>query len=512
MLALHGLVSQLARMLSRHTRLYTEMIVTSTMWHNPGLTHTELSFDPKQHPIALQVGGSDPLLLAYGARLAALYGYDEVNLNCGCPSERVANAGCFGAALMLEPALVQECCEKMIAAVESTGRRCAVTVKCRLGADGMDSYEEFVEFARHVARAGVKHLIVHSRKCWLRGLSPKDNRSVPPLRPEWVLRLCTEEFVKDAGMRVSINGGIRTFEHAGQLLSVKPLAAPPAEETPGSTSSTAEESAARAEKRPMAAERPAGKRSKLEYLATSTATAHYDGPYLWDPPIAEETHPLPASLATGEPWEGGLLESVMVGRGAYELWRFSDADRSVFGVPNPVESRKQVIEDYLREYAEPRLRQSMCEAGNRLTALHRMRGLRTDLVKPILLLVRMIPYSNKLRHALTVALNEDRAHCRKLLQDERQRLRELGELHDDEGKVVGKPLPTTMEEVLSAPLPIPPVVSAEAEAMATELLSEMKPLSVLVGEALAIAQEGTLEEGPPEFGSPEWFEPAERVM
>ncbi|KAK9861204.1 hypothetical protein WJX84_007819 [Apatococcus fuscideae] len=170
---------QLARLMSKHTWLYTEMVVDSTIIHNPN-TDKFLWFPQEQHPIACQLGGSNPELLAKAARMVAQYGYDEINLNCGCPSDRVAGAGCFGAALMLRPETVAECAAAVNAATPTP-----LTIKCRLGVDSVDSYESLCNFVRVVSeRSGVLHFIIHARKCLLKGLNPHQNRTIPPLRYE----------------------------------------------------------------------------------------------------------------------------------------------------------------------------------------------------------------------------------------------------------------------------------------------------------------------------------------
>jgi tRNA-dihydrouridine synthase A len=161
------------RLLTRRARLYTEMVTTAAVLH--GDRRRLLAFEPAEHPVAVQLGGSDPADLTEAARICADFGYDEVNLNVGCPSERVQN-GAFGACLMREPELVGACVGAMKAAVAAP-----VTVKCRIGVDDQDPEEALGVFAQAVIAAGADALIVHARKAWLKGLSPKDNRSVPPL-------------------------------------------------------------------------------------------------------------------------------------------------------------------------------------------------------------------------------------------------------------------------------------------------------------------------------------------
>jgi tRNA-dihydrouridine synthase A len=195
-----------ARLLSRHTLLYTEMVTTGALIH--GDTARFLRYDPAEHPVALQLGGSDPAEMARCARLGADAGFDEININVGCPSDRVQQ-GRFGACLMAEPALVADCVAAMQAAVAVP-----VTVKTRIGVDERDSYEELVAFTQAVAAAGCDALIVHARKAWLAGLSPRENRDVPPLRYDVVLRL-KQDF---PALPMVINGGIKSLAQAAGFL------------------------------------------------------------------------------------------------------------------------------------------------------------------------------------------------------------------------------------------------------------------------------------------------------
>ena len=169
------------RLLSRRARLYTEMVTTGAVIH--GDRARLLGFDRSEHPVALQLGGSDPVDLATGATIGEDFGYDEINLNCGCPSDRVKD-GRFGACLMAEPGLVAEGVAAMKRAV-----RVPVTVKCRIGIDDQDAEEALDRLARAVVAAGADALIVHARKAWLNGLSPKENRDIPPLDYDRVYRL-----------------------------------------------------------------------------------------------------------------------------------------------------------------------------------------------------------------------------------------------------------------------------------------------------------------------------------
>jgi len=190
------------RILTRRARLYTEMVTTGAIIHGPRARL--LAFDPAEHPVALQLGGSEPADLAACARIAEDLGYDEVNLNIGCPSERVQK-GAFGACLMREPGLVGACVAEMRAAV-----RIPVTVKCRIGVDDQDPRDALFGFVDKVARAGCETFVVHARKAWLKGLSPKDNRDIPPLDYDLVYTLKRER----PDLTVIINGGITTLDDA----------------------------------------------------------------------------------------------------------------------------------------------------------------------------------------------------------------------------------------------------------------------------------------------------------
>ena len=199
----------LHRQLSRHTRLYTEMVTTGALLHGDQPRH--LDFNAEEHPVALQLGGSEPADLAACAKLAQRWGYDEVNLNCGCPSERVQR-GAFGACLMAEPQLVADGVKAMRDAVSIP-----VTVKHRIGIDKIERYEFVRDFVGTIAEAGCEVFIVHARNAWLQGLSPKDNREIPPLRYELVHRL-KREFPQ---LTIVINGGIKSdAEIAEQLQHV----------------------------------------------------------------------------------------------------------------------------------------------------------------------------------------------------------------------------------------------------------------------------------------------------
>lgn len=188
------------RLLTERAVLYTEMVTTGAIIH--GERDRFLKFDPSEHPVALQLGGSNPGDLATCSKICEDYGYDEVNLNVGCPSDRV-QSGRFGACLMAEPDLVAECVHAMIEACNIP-----VTVKCRIGIDDQDDYHGLQEFVSKVSSAGATTFIVHARKAWLQGLSPKENRDIPPLNYDRVYRL-KKEFPQ---LEVIINGGITSLD------------------------------------------------------------------------------------------------------------------------------------------------------------------------------------------------------------------------------------------------------------------------------------------------------------
>lgn len=195
------------RLLSQRAVLYTEMVTTGALLH--GNQDRFLKFNQAEHPVALQLGGSNPKDLAICAELAQNFGYDEINLNVGCPSDRVQN-GRFGACLMLEPDLVADCISTMAAKV-----KIPVTTKTRIGVDEHDTYEKFYDFVKKVGQAGCKTFIIHARKAWLKGLSPKQNREIPPLKYDFVFQIKSDF----PNLEVVINGGVTDITQAKQLLN-----------------------------------------------------------------------------------------------------------------------------------------------------------------------------------------------------------------------------------------------------------------------------------------------------
>ena len=195
------------RLMTQQTLLYTEMVTAPAVVH--GDRDKLLGFSEAEHPVALQLGGSDPDMLAKSTAIAADYGFDEVNLNCGCPSDRV-QSGYFGAVLMERPELVADCVAAMIAASPVE-----VTVKCRIGVDDQIPEKVLPDFLEKVSAAGVKRFTIHARKAWLQGLSPKENRDIPPLDYDLVLQM-KRDFPH---LHLSINGGITDLDQAESLLS-----------------------------------------------------------------------------------------------------------------------------------------------------------------------------------------------------------------------------------------------------------------------------------------------------
>ena len=198
------------RLLSNKAQLYTEMITDQAIIH--GDKQRLLDYSDQEHPIAIQLGGSNPTSMAAAAKVAEDWGYDEININVGCPSDRV-QSGSFGACLMQTPEVVAQCVEAMGLVVDKT----PITVKSRIGVDDMESFEALVDFVDVISKAGCQSFIIHARKAWLQGLSPKENRSVPPLNYDWVYeikRLYPQ-------LNIGINGGIMDIDSAKQhLLSV----------------------------------------------------------------------------------------------------------------------------------------------------------------------------------------------------------------------------------------------------------------------------------------------------
>jgi len=194
------------RQITRHTWLYTEMVTTGALLHGDVPRH--LDFDEQEHPVALQLGGSEPSDLAHSAKLGEQWGYDEINLNCGCPSERVQK-GAFGACLMGEPTLVADCVKAMKDAVSID-----VTVKHRIGIDDVQSYDFVRDFVGQIAEAGCKTFIVHARNAILKGLSPKENREIPPLKYHYAYQL-KQDF---PDLEILINGGIKTLPEIDEHL------------------------------------------------------------------------------------------------------------------------------------------------------------------------------------------------------------------------------------------------------------------------------------------------------
>lgn len=199
----------LHRRLSRRALLYTEMVTAAAVVH--GDRDRLLGHDPAEAPVALQIGGSDPALLAAATRAGVEFGYKEINLNVGCPSDRV-QSGTFGACLMREPDLVARCCAAMI---EAAGDGAEITVKCRIGVDEQDPAVVLPDFIERVAAAGVRRFAIHARKAWLSGLSPKENRDVPPLDYPLALRMKAER----PDLSISLNGGVTSLDQAAAHLA-----------------------------------------------------------------------------------------------------------------------------------------------------------------------------------------------------------------------------------------------------------------------------------------------------
>ncbi len=196
------------RLLSQYTQLYTEMITSKAILK--GDKNRLLDYNALEHPLVLQIGGSDPVEMADCAVIAKRWGYDAVNINVGCPSDRVMS-GSFGACLMREPDLVASCVESMIEACDIS-----VSVKSRIGIDEMESYDELSDFVYRIHKKGCQHFIIHARKAWLHGLSPKQNRTIPPLNYPWVYQI-KKDFPR---LKITINGGITNTKEALNHLKI----------------------------------------------------------------------------------------------------------------------------------------------------------------------------------------------------------------------------------------------------------------------------------------------------
>ncbi|XP_019258345.1 PREDICTED: uncharacterized protein LOC109236611 isoform X2 [Nicotiana attenuata] len=198
----------LARLISKHAWLYTEMLAAETIVYQAGNLDRFLAYGPEQHPIVLQIGGNNLENLAKATQLAAPYGYDEINFNCGCPSPKVAGHGCFGVRLMLDPKFVAEAMS-----VIAANTNVPVSVKCRIGVDDHDSYNELCDFIYKVSsQSPTRHFIIHSRKALLNGISPADNRKIPPLKYEYYYALLRDF----PDLQFTINGGINSIEEVNE--------------------------------------------------------------------------------------------------------------------------------------------------------------------------------------------------------------------------------------------------------------------------------------------------------
>lgn len=377
-------------------------------------------------------------------------GYDEINLNCGCPSPRVAGKGCFGAALMFSPGLVRDCVRAMREAAPNT----EITVKCRLGADHMDSYEEFRNFVAIVSESGCKHFIVHARKAFLKGLDPKANRTIPPLRYYWVQRIAIEF----PHLRFSLNGGIIFLEQIEQLLSLtregEPLefpSAPPLsneekefieqrkkerkEQRQKKDDSTTADSPSENEKLAEIVEglqklscvsdgEPVSISSPVTDIETIERDENDPGVIKFRAIMAKKAvhDAIVGRVPESQFYEGvrqgkvapgtygdyttHIFDSLMIGRAAYNnMWIFADADRRLFGAPNPGFSRREIIHKYL-EYCETVI-DTLPEDEKKMSLYKPF-----ELVKPLIGLFHGERGSGKFRAVLTQGVLEKKMSIR----------------------------------------------------------------------------------------------------
>lgn len=453
---------QLARILSKKTWLYTEMVVDKTLVFNP--CHDRfLWFPPEQKPIVCQLGGSEPQYFGQAAQYAAEYGYDELNINAGCPSDRVAGKGCFGASLMLRPETVAACCRA--AAANAPG--IPITVKCRIGVDDVDSYDALCRFVHVVSsRAPVTRFSIHARKCLLNGLSPHENRTIPPLRYAWAWALARDF----PHLQFSINGGIQDIVHVARVLR----------------GVVDEDQKDAADEEHEGAEKEAGDQA----LVSTTAAA---SPGVAPPPAAAASPDAARSpTAAGSPGAGAApspsanlaslrsvsLEGAMVGRAAYnDIWNvLASADTMIFGEPsNPpgAVSRRQAALEYaafvdsmLATWSDER-----SATGWTPPSPH-------QLVKPLFGLFAGLPNGKLWRRAVDAALRSRKApgakrkRGKRLKEEAEERLEEKKE---DAASAPGEGAATDAKADAPAPAPSVPAPSAPASSAAPAPSPELLP-------------------------------------
>lgn len=310
----------MARLLTKRTLLYTEMICCATILNRKKDLGIFLGYDEVEHPIAIQLGGADPEQMKESAIIAEAWGYDEIDINVGCPSDKVAGQGCFGASLMLDHGKrVSEVVKAVLPAVNVP-----VTIKCRLGADDVDKYEDLVQFVETLSAVGVTHFIVHARKCLLSGLSPTQNRTIPPLKYNWVYRIAREY----PHLEFSINGGITTMDEILEHRNVPRTAVDlPVNDKDGNNEEKSNVNSK--DQKNSSGDNSSGDDSSC-LIATSTTTR-----------AVLET---PLGVFNEKP----LLRGVMIGRAAYQQpWLLSDVDRVIYNDTNQNFTRREIVHRYI---------------------------------------------------------------------------------------------------------------------------------------------------------------------
>jgi len=353
----------MARMLSKRTLLYTEMICTATILHRQDDLDNFLGYDEIEHPIAIQLGGADPEDMKKACIIAEQWGYDEIDINVGCPSDKVAGQGCFGASLMLDHGeRVREVVKAVLPVVNIP-----VTIKCRLGADDVDKYEDLVQFVENLSEAGVTHFIVHARKCLLNGFTPTQNRTIPPLRYDWVHKIARAY----PHLEFSINGGFKTME---QILEQRnTLRTETTMATNKDPAMQVKEEDATNETKTATAETKGTKETQgtKETKETKGTTQGGDvkeneektiAPNPSNPSnpsnpadstlknSANSQHPTTTMVSTplGDVLEKPLLRGVMVGRAAYQTpWLLSTMDENIYGDTNQNFTRREIMHRYI---------------------------------------------------------------------------------------------------------------------------------------------------------------------
>ena len=384
----------MARLLTKRTLLYTEMICTSTILNRQDDLDLFLGYDEVEHPLAIQLGGADPEEMRQSAVIAEQWGYDEIDINVGCPSDKVAGQGCFGASLMLDHGKrVAEVVKAVLPAVTVP-----VTIKCRLGADDVDKYEDLIEFVETLSAVGVTHFIVHARKCLLNGLSPTQNRTIPPLRYDWVHQVAREY----PHLEFSINGGFTTME---MILEQR------------KTQRTVVGGGRRRTKKVNATDRaqdPAVVEEEETKGQGGGTGGNGNGGHGGNGESSKETKTVGAQSTgvvtpLGVVEEKPLLRGVMVGRAAYQKpWLLSTVDQEIYGEENQNFTRREIMHRYIvygeAFMADDVLMRTHFYTNKTRAAQHRKSTVRA-LLKPVFWMFKGVQNGSRFRNSIEQSCN-----------------------------------------------------------------------------------------------------------